>query len=318
MKTKEAQMLTQEQLKRKNRWEKRKETLSLSAMALPGILLLLVFNYLPMIGVIIGFKDYNPNLGLFDSPWVGLKNFEFYFTSEDMVRTMRNTLSYSVTFIILNLVTAVGLALMFYNLRNRKALKVYNTIVILPRFLSAVLIAFIVYILLSPTHGVMNQIIEAFGGKSIQWYLEPKYWPVILTITHIWQVVGMNSIIYYASLMSLDESLVEAAVLDGANKWQQTVHVVIPHLVPVMVISTILAIGSLFGGDFGLFYQTPKDVGVLYETTDVINTYVYRSLQDGSLEMSTAVNLFQSVAGLIMVVTTNAIVRKVSPENSLF
>lgn len=318
MKTKEVRALTQEQLRRKNRWEKRKETMSLSAMALPGFLLLLIFNYVPMIGIIIGFKDYNPNLGLFDSPWVGLKNFEFYFTSEDMVRTMRNTLSYSVTFIILNLVTAVGLALMFYNLRNRKALKVYNTIVILPRFLSAVLIAFIVYILLSPTHGVINQIIVAFGGKSIQWYLEAKYWPVILTITHIWQVVGMNSIIYYASLMSLDESLVEAAVLDGANKWQQTVHVVIPHLVPVMVISTILAIGGLFGGDFGLFYQTPKDVGVLYETTDVINTYVYRALQDGSLEMSTAVNLFQSVAGLIMVVTTNAVVRKVSPENSLF
>lgn len=318
MKTKEVRALTQEQLRRKNRWEKRKETISLSAMALPGFLLLLIFNYVPMIGIIIGFKDYNPNLGLFDSPWVGLKNFEFYFTSEDMVRTMRNTLSYSVTFIILNLVTAVGLALMFYNLRNRKALKVYNTIVILPRFLSAVLIAFIVYILLSPTHGIINQIIVAFGGKSIQWYLEAKYWPVILTITHIWQVVGMNSIIYYASLMSLDESLVEAAVLDGANKWQQTVHVVIPHLIPVMVISTILAIGGLFGGDFGLFYQTPKDVGVLYETTDVINTYVYRALQDGSLEMSTAVNLFQSVAGLIMVVTTNAVVRKVSPENSLF
>lgn len=318
MKTKEVRALTQEQLKRKNRWAKRKETISLTAMALPGFLLLLIFNYLPMIGIIIGFKDYNPNLGLFGSPWVGLKNFEFYFTSEDMVRTMSNTLTYSVTFIIMDLVAAVGLALMFYNLRNRKALKAYNTVVILPRFLSAVLIAFIVYILLSPTHGVINQVVELFGGKPIQWYLEAKYWPAILTITHIWQVVGMNSIIYYASLMSLDESLVEAAVLDGANKWQQTVHVVIPHLIPVMVISTILAIGGLFGGDFGLFYQTPKDVGVLYETTDVINTYVYRALQDGSLEMSTAVNLFQSVAGLIMVVGTNAVVRKVSPENALF
>ncbi len=318
MKTKEVRALTQEQLKRKNRWEKRKETLSLSAMALPGFLLLLVFNYLPMIGVIIGFKDYNPNMGMMESPWVGLKNFEFYFTSEDMVRTMSNTLTYSVTFIILDLVTAVGLALMFYSLRSRKALKAYNTVVILPRFLSAVLIAFIVYILLSPTHGVVNQVVKLFGGNAIQWYLEPDYWPAILTVTHIWQVVGMNSIIYYASLMSLDDSLVEAAVLDGANKWQQIIHVVIPHLIPVMVISTILAIGGLFGGDFGLFYQTPKDVGVLYETTDVINTYVYRSLQDGSLEMSTAVNLFQSVAGLIMVVGTNAVVRKVSPENSLF
>jgi len=141
---------------------------------------------------------------------------------------------------------------------------------------------------------------------------------VILTITHIWQTVGMNCIIYYASLMSLDDSLLEAARLDGANKWQETWHVVIPHLIPVMVISTILGLGSLFQGDFGLFYQVPKDVGLLYPTTDVINTYTYRALQSGSFGKSTAVSLFQSTMGCLMVLITNGIVRKVSPENSLF
>ena len=128
----------------------------------------------------------------------------------------------------------------------------------------------------------------------------------------------MNSIVYYASLMSLDESLLEAAVIDGANRRQQIFHVIIPHLVPIMVITTILGMGSIFGGDFGLFYQIPKDQGLLYSTTDIISTYTYRAMLSGSLEKSAAVGLFQSVVGLIMVVTTNAIVKKISPENSLF
>lgn len=297
---------------------KRRETLHLDMMVLPGFLLLLVFNYLPMIWIVIAFKEYNPNLGVFDSPWNGLDNFKFFFTSQDAIRTIGNTLRYSVTFLVLDLVCGVGLALLFYNLRSRKALKFYNTIVILPRFMSAVIVAFIVYIILNPSYGLVNQMIVALGGTKIQWYSEAAYWPVILSITHVWQTVGMNSIIYYASLMGLDESLLEAARLDGANKWQETWHVVIPHLIPVMVITTILAIGKLFQGDFGLFYQVPKDVGLLYPTTDVINTYTYRALQSGAFEKSTAVGLFQSIMGCMLVIITNKIVRRISPENSLY
>ncbi len=297
---------------------KRRETFHLDLMVLPGFLLLLLFNYAPMLGLPIAFKDYNPNLGIMGSPWNGWENFRFFFESQDAVRTIRNTLMYSVTFLILDLVCGVGLALMFYNLRSRKALKVYNTIVILPRFMSAVIIAFIVYIILNPTYGLLNHLITALGGSKVQWYSQASYWPVILTITHIWQTVGMNSIVYYASLMGLDEALLEAARLDGASKWQETWYVVIPHLIPVMVITTILAIGRLFQGDFGLFYQVPKNVGLLYETTDVINTYTYRALQSGSFEKSTAVGLFQSVMGAVLVIITNKIVQKISPENSLF
>lgn len=296
----------------------RKETFHLDLMSLPGVLLLLVFNYLPMIGIVIAFKDYNPNLGIWGSAWNGFDNFKFFFTSQDAVRTIRNTLLYSSSFLVLDLICAVGLALMFYNLRSKRALKFYNTVVILPRFMSPVIIAFIVYIILNPSYGLLNQLIIALGGSKIQWYSNSKYWPAILTITHIWQTVGMNCIIYYASLMSLDDSLLEAARLDGANKWQETWHVVIPHLIPVMVISTILGLGSLFQGDFGLFYQVPKDVGLLYPTTDIINTYTYRALQSGSFGKSTAVSLFQSTMGCLMVLITNGIVRKVSPENSLF
>lgn len=296
----------------------RRENFHLSLMVLPGILLFLIFNYLPMFGIIIAFKDYNPNLGILKSPWCGLGNFEFFFTSQEAARVIGNTVMYSLVFLIVDLVAGVGLALMFYNLRSRRALKFYNTVVILPRFMSAVIIAFIVYIVLNPSYGIANQVLNLFGIGKVQWYMKPSYWPVILTITHVWQTVGMNSIIYYASLMGLDESLLEAAALDGANKWQQTWNVVIPHLIPVMVITTILAIGHLFSGDFGLFYQVPKDVGLLYSTTDIINTYTFRALRDGALEKSTAVGLFQSLTGLLLVTGTNAIVRRISPENSLF
>ena len=295
-----------------------KDNLHMTLMLLPGVILLFIFHYLPLPGIIIAFKDFNPNLGIFESEWVGFKNFEFYFTSQDAGRTIRNTMLYGVTFLILGLVTNVGLALLFYNLRSRKALKVYNTIVILPKFLSAVVIAFIVYLILNPSNGLMNRIIMAFGGKKIQWYMQPKYWPVILTIVHIWHHVGMGCVVFYAALMGVDDSLLEAARLDGANKLQETWHVLIPHLVPIMVISTILSLGVLISGDFGLFYQTPKNIGLLYPTTDIINTYTFRALMSGAMEKSAAVGLFQSVVSTFLIVTTNLIVRKVDPDSSLF
>lgn len=297
---------------------KAKETRQLLLLMIPGCLLLFVFNYLPLLGTYIAFTDYNPNLGIFASEFVGFKNFEFFFKSKDAVRIIRNTLGYSLSFMVVDLIFAVGLALMFYKLTSRRGVKIYNTIVLLPRFLSWVLIAFIVYILLSPSHGLVNSIFMALGGDKIQWYTYPKYWPVIFLIVHIWQSVGINSLYYYASLMSLDESLLEAAALDGANKWQEFKHVILPHLVPTMVVIAILAIGQSFSGDFGLFYQVPKDVGSLYETTDIINTYVYRALAEGNFEKSAAIGLFQSLMGLIMVVSTNSIVRKISPEDSLY
>lgn len=295
-----------------------KENRQLLMLMIPAIVLLLIFNYAPFIGVYMAFVDYNPNLGIFESPFVGLENFKFFFASKDAVRVIRNTVGYSLVFLMVDLFFAVGLALLLYHLHSRRGVKIYNTIVLLPRFLSWVLVAFIVYIILSPSHGLANGIIEALGGTGLKWYSKAEYWPFILVIVHIWQSVGMNSLFYYSSLMSLDESLIEAAKLDGANKWQQIRYVIIPHLIPVMVVIAILAIGKSFSGDFGLFYQVPKDVGMLYETTDIINTYVFRALQNGNFEKSTAIGLFQSLMGLILVVITNSITRKISPENSLY
>jgi len=293
------------------------ENFEMSLLVLPGLAFFIIFHYLPMFGIVIAFKDFNPNLGIFGSSWAGLKNFEFYFTSQDAVRTIRNTVLYSLTFLGLDVITGVTLAIMFYYLQSRRALKFYNTVIILPRFMSMVVIAFIVYALLSPTYGAVNTIMKSFGAKGIQWYSKPEYWPFILILTHVWQTVGMNSIVYYAALMGMDGNLLEAA-LDGATKWQKAWYVLIPHLISVIVILTILGLGHLFSGDFGLFYQVTKDTGVLYPTTDIINTYTFRAMQTGALEKSAAVGLFQSLTGLILVLLTNGIVRKISPENSLF
>ena len=295
-----------------------KENIQMVIMTLPGVILLFVFCYLPLPGIAIAFKKFNPNKGIWGSPWVGLGNFEFFFSSQDAARTITNTVLYSCVFLVVDLVAAVVLALMFYYLRSRRATKFYNTVVIIPKFMSMVIIAFIVYALLSPSYGLINQILALFGHEGINWYSEPKYWPVILTVTHVWQTVGMNSVLYYSSLMGMDETMLEAAKIDGANLRHQIRYVILPHLVPIMIITTILAIGGLFSGNLDLFYQVPKDQGLLYPTTDIINTYVYRALVKGSLEKSAAVNLFQSLIGFVLVVATNLGIRKISPENSLF
>lgn len=296
----------------------KKDNIEYIFLIMPAMLLLFIFNYIPMFGVIIAFKDYRPWLGIFGSKWNGLENFKFFFGSQDAVRVLRNTLGYNIVFIILGIICAVLLALMFYYLTSPKLRKIYNTAVLIPKFMSMVLIAYLVQILLNPSNGVINQILLFLGAEKIQWYSEPKYWPVILTVTHIWQTVGTDCILYYATLMALDESLIEAASIDGAGTISKTKYILIPHLKQIIILNVVLKIGSVFNGDFGLFYQVPMDIGLLYPTTDIINTYTFRALQEGSLSKSAAVGLFQSVAGLIMIVTTNTIIRKVSPEDSLF
>ena len=295
------------------------DDLQLLLLQLPGIILVFLFSYLPMYGIIIAFKKFNPNLGIWGSKWVGLKNFEFFFKSQDKFIIIRNTLCYNLWFMFIGLVTAVTIALMMYNLRKRYLVKTYNTIMILPRFLSAVLIAYIVYALLNPASGVVNHFINLMGGKAVDWYSKPSAWPFILTIVYVWQHCGYSSIIYYAALMGINPELFEAAEVDGANKWKQTWHIAIPELVSLMVIQTILAFGNIFGGDFGLFYQTTRNVPTLYPTTDIINTYTFRLLMENNRpEISAAIGLVQALVGLFLIVTVNLIVKKISPEDSLF
>lgn len=304
--------------KKKTTKKQFRESLSMLMLAVPGIALLALFNYAPMFGIVVAFKRYVPLKGIWGSDWVGLKNFEFFFTSQDAARTITNTMVYNISWMVLDTIFAVSLALMFYSLRSARRLKVYNTIILIPRFLSAVILSFLAEIFLHARYGLINNLMSSFGADKQDWYSIANVWPFILTVVHIWGSVGMSSVIYYAALVSLDHGLLEAATLDGANKMQQIRHVMIPHLVPIIIVQNILAVGRLFTGDFGLFYQVPKDSGAIYATTDIINTYTFRALQSGDMSRSAAVGLAQSVAGLVVVVAMNAIVKKIEPENALF
>lgn len=288
-------------------------------LALPAVLLVFIFNYIPMGGIVIAFKRFNVKDGIFNSPWVGLNNFKFFFESSDAWRVVRNTLGLNLLFIVFKLIFSVAFALMCFKIRSRKAVKVYQTTAIVPSFLSWVVVGYLVYALLKPNGGAINSIISAFGGEPIKWYSKPEYWPVILLITVLWQGVGNGSLFYYASLMGIDPSYYEAAALDGANSWQEFKYVTLPFLKPLIIIMQILAIGGIFNADFGLFYNVTRNIGKLYPTTDVISTYVYRALIEvGNIGMSAAVGLMQSVMGFVLVIVTNLIVRKIDPDSALF
>lgn len=293
-----------------------RQLLSLSAIPL---LFVLVFSYLPMFGIIIAFKDYRYDLGIFKSRWVGLENFVYFFKTNDFWRITKNTLVMNFGFIVVGMISAIALAVILYEISSRRAVKLYQTIAIVPNFLSWVVVGCVAYAFLHPTNGFINHVIESLGGTAVDWYSTPKVWPGILIMVSVWKNVGMDCVIYYATMMGIDSELYEAAAIDGANKWKQILHVTIPSLVPVIVILAIMKIGNIFRADFGLFYQLTRDVGALYETTDVLDTYIYRTMRViGDTSTSSAMGLLQSVVGLIMVVITNAITRKVDESLSLF
>ncbi len=287
-------------------------------LCIPAIAAYLLFQYAPMVGLQMAFRNYRYDRGLFHSEWTGFKNFEFLFRSIDLARIVRNSVLYSLTFLILGTICNVVVALLLFEINNRRWLKFYQTVMTFPNFLSWVVVGFVTYAVFNPSIGVLNQVLAFFGHEGVNVYGSPKYWPYILTYMNLWKNVGMGCIMYYAALMGIDPSLYEAATIDGANRWQQTIHISLPSLTSLITIMSILGIGGLFGGDFGLFYQIPRNIGVLYPTTDIINTYVYRGLAGGDYGMSSATGLVQSVVGLVLVVATNLVVKKISPENSMF
>ncbi|ANY73756.1 ABC transporter permease [Paenibacillus ihbetae] len=293
-------------------------------MILPGTIWFLIFAYLPMFGTVLAFKDFriSPDgffASVLNSEWVGFKNFEYLFTTNDAYIITRNTILYNLAFIILGLVIAVGFAIMLSELVNKRTAKVYQTGMFLPHFLSWVIISYFAFTFLSVDKGTLNQIITYFGGEPISWYSEAKYWPFILVFVGIWKGVGYNSVIYLAAITGIDKSYYEAAVIDGASKWKQVRYITIPLLKPLMIILTILAIGGIFRSDFGLFYQLPKDSGALYPVTNVIDTFVYRGLMNmGDIGMSTAAGLYQSFVGLVLILVANYIVRRIEKDHAIF
>lgn len=296
----------------------------LYSLCLIPLVLVFIFKYIPMFGVIIAFKNYKFNLGIFGSPWVGLSNFKFFFKSDSFIQLIRNTLFNNCLFIVFGTVAALLVAILLFELKSRTATKIFQTVMITPHFMSWVIVAYMVYAILNPNYGYLNQFLGLFGIESIDWYSKPYAWPAILTITSVWKGVGIDSVVYYASLMGLDTSLFEAAEIDGANKFKRTWHVILPSLLPLITILTILKIGSIFHADFGLFYNVTQDgaSGNLYETTNVIDTYIFRTFKSNtsgnSYSLTTAVGLLQSAVGMILVIVTNWASKKIDPDLGLF
>lgn len=289
-------------------------------MMLPGLLYLIINNYIPMAGLIIAFKKVNFTTGIFKSPWVGLQNFEFLFKTNDAFVITRNTLLYNLAFIIVNLILGVLIAILISEVRGKKSKTLYQSSVLLPFLMSYVIVSYIVYAFLSGDTGMMNMsILPALGMEPIQWYNTAKYWPFIIIFVQCWKSVGYGVLIYTAGIAGIDQSLYEAASLDGASKLQQVRHVTLPALTPSIITLTLLNIGRIFYSDFSLFYQVPMNSGKIYSTTNTIDTYVYRGLlQLGNVSMASAAGFYQSCVGFLLVLLSNLVVRKVSPDNALF
>ncbi|KAA8746531.1 sugar ABC transporter permease [Paenibacillus sp. UASWS1643] len=289
-------------------------------MMLPGIAYLIINNYMPMYGLTIAFKDVNFAKGIWGSDWNGMDNFKFLLSSSDAYVITRNTILYNAAFIVIGLIVGVGTAILLNEIKNKLAVKFYQSVLLLPYLISMVLVSYLVYSLLSVNVGLMNKtILPALGIDPISWYNEPKFWPYILVIVNLWKGIGFSCVVYLAAIIGIDKDYYEAAMLDGASKWQQILKITIPLITPIVVMMTLLSIGRIFYSDFGLFYQVPMNSGALFSTTNVIDTYVFRALmQLGDIGMSAAAGLYQSVVGFVLVILSNYTVRRINKDNALF
>lgn len=311
-------------LKARNKWTR--DDTELTLLALPTSVWFFLFCYLPMFGIVIAFVNFKltPGAGfltsLFRSEFVGFDNFEYFIKLNDFPQILRNTVLYNLVFIVLDIVLPVSLAIMISNIYSKRASKVYQTLMFMPHFMSWVVASYFVYAFLVTDKGLANSVVRFFGGENIDWYQSPKYWPVILTILHIWKGIGYSMVVYLATITGIDTSLYEAAVLDGASKWQQAKYITIPMLQSMIILMFIRSVGGIFSSDFGLFYQATR--GAQQPLTPIVATFdvkIYQMLTNGKISVSktSAASVFQSVIGCATILTANAIVRKVDPDSAM-
>lgn len=310
--------MTKVKKKKKLRWKK---IVPIYIMMLPAMLYFLINNFLPMFGIVIAFKKVNFRKGILMSPWAGLDNFKFLFSSGNAWIITRNTVLYNVAFIILNTVLGIVVAILLNEVRSKMATKVYQTVILLPYLMSWVVVSYLVFAFLGGENGFINNTLVPLLGleRKINFYQESKYWPFIIMFVSQWKGIGFNMILYYASIIGIAPDYYEAARVDGATKWQQIKNITLPSLKPTVITMVILNIGRMFYSDFGLFYQVPKNSGMIYNVTQTIDTYVYNALMtQNNLGMSAAAGFYQSVVGFVLIIAANAVIRKISRENAMF
>ncbi|SDX96728.1 sugar ABC transporter permease [Paenibacillus sp. CF384] len=295
-----------------------KKNLQLSLLALPAFLVIFVFSYLPMGGIFIAFKNINYTDGILHSPWVGFDNIKFFFTSSDAWMVVRNTLLYNSIFIVVGTFLSVVFAILLNEVVSRRWVKAYQTVFFFPYFFSWIIVAYMAYSFIGP-YGVLTMLTEKLGFAAFDFYSTTWVWPILLTLINIWKGLGYVSIIFYAGILGISQEYFEAAEIDGASKLQIIRNITIPLIMPLITIMTLLSIGKIFYSDFGLFFFVPREVGQLFPVTQVIDTYVFRMLKvSGDIGMSSAVGLFQSVMGFIVVLASNYVVKKIDDDNKLF
>lgn len=293
-------------------------------MMAPGIIFITILFYIPMGGVLIAFKDYKARDGIFGSPWMDplFKNFEFFFKSDVAKTVTFNTLFYNLLEAVAVTICALTIAILLNEVKNKFLSATYKGSILLPTFLSWIVIQYILFSLLSVDRGIVNSTITGNGGEAINWYSEPSYWRIILPIAYLWKNVGYFSVLYVAAIAGINPDYYEAAELDGASKWQKIRHITLPLLKPTIIVLSLLWVGKLFNGglgDWNGFYTLPNDAGALYQTTDVIDTLVFRSLKKiNDYGMASAMGLYQAVVGLFLVLISNYIIKKKDPDNALF
>ncbi len=302
---------------RQKAWKRFKSCIPFYIMGLPALVYIFINNYMPLYGIQLAFKKFRAVDGIRGSKWVGFDNFKYLFAS-DAWRITRNTLLYSFSWLILSTIVAVFFAIFLNEIIGKRAKQLYQSMILLPYLMSYVVVSYIVYVFLHDS-GINNTIITALGGQKVNWYLDKKYWPLILTIVHIWKSVGFNTIIYLSTIVGFGSEVYESAALDGASKWKQITKITIPMLKPTIILMLTLGMGTIFRSDFSLFYQVTRNQGLLYPVTDTIDTYVFRAITStGDMGMSSAAAFFQSVVCFGMVMLFNSIVRRISREDAVF
>lgn len=288
-------------------------------MLLPALVYVILFSYLPMFGVVLAFKDFNYRDGILGSPWAGFDNFKFLFVSNKLWPLTRNTLLYNLAFIVFGMFFEVSFAILINELGSKFFKKFSQTLMFLPYFISWVVVAAMVQAFFSYEHGIVNNFIESIGLSRVNIYSNPNVWPFLLVFFRIWKNTGYGSVVYLAAVTGIDPGIYEAAEIDGANVWQRIIHITLPCLKGTMMIMFLLAVGAIFRGDFGLFYQLVGNNGQILGVADILDTFIYRALiTSNDIGMSSASGLYQSVLCFVTIITVNGIIKKIDPDYTLF